>query len=64
MNYRIVAIKPVIPATFGPQIIEGQLVELESIINGNMDTVKLNVSNDSWLAHQNVGDVISITPVV
>jgi hypothetical protein len=61
VNYRIVAIKPVIPATFGPQIIEGQLVEL---VSSTQDTVKLNVSNDSWLAHQNVGDVISITPVV
>jgi hypothetical protein len=61
VNYRIVAIKPVIPATFGPQIIEGQLVEL---VSNTQDTIKLNVSNDSWLAHQNVGDVISITPVV
>jgi hypothetical protein len=61
MNYRIVAIHAVQPATYGPQITLGQLVEL---VSSTQDTIKLNVSNDSWLAHMPVGDVISITPVV
>jgi hypothetical protein len=62
MNYIVIAINPIEPAVYGPQVSVAVSIDLRSTLAPG-DTIKITANNTSWMSALAVGDVIEITRV-